>query len=122
MKIRKDDQVMVITGKDKGKTGRVAQVIPKRNAVIVDGLNIVKRHTKPSNKIPQGGILEITKPIDVSKVMVLDPTSGKPSRVGYRVTKEGVKERVFKESRYAKPKKIEKAAKADSKDKKEKKA
>lgn len=124
MKIRRDDQVMVITGKDRGKTGKVTQVIPKMNAVIVDGLNVVKRHTKPSNKIPQGGILEVNKPIDVSKVMVLDPTSGKPARIGYRLTKEGVKERVFKDSRYAKPKKAEKdkASKADSKDKKEKKA
>lgn len=122
MKIRREDQVMVITGKDKGKTGKVTQVIPKRNAVIVDGLNVVKRHTKPSDKFPQGGILEINKPIDASKVMVLDPTSGKPARVGYRLTKEGVKERVFKESRYAKPKKAEKATKAESKDKKEKKA
>ena len=121
MKIRREDQVMVITGKDKGKTGKVTQVIPKRNAVIVDGLNVVKRHTKPSDKFPQGGILEINKPIDASKVMVLDPTSGKPARVGYKLTKDGVKERVFKESRYAKPKKAEKASK-DAKDKKEKKA
>lgn len=121
MKIRRDDQVMVITGKDRGKTGKVTQVIPKMNAVIVDGLNVVKRHTKPSNKIPQGGILEISKPINASKVMVIDPTSGKPSRVGYRLTKEGLKERVFKESRYQKPKKAEKPAK-EAKDKKEKKA
>lgn len=122
MKIRRDDQVMVITGKDKGKTGKVSLVIPKQNAVIVDGLNVVKRHTKPSNKIPQGGILEINKPIDASKLMVLDPTSGKPARVGYRLTKDGVKERVFKESRYSKPKKVEKTSKTDSKEKKEKKA
>lgn len=126
MKIKRQDQVLVITGKDKGRTGTVTRVLPKLNAVIVDGINVVKRHTKPSNKIPQGGILEINKPIASSKVMVIDPSTGKPSRVGYKITKDGTKDRVFRPSRYSKPKKAEKpAAKAGEKSadsKKEKKA
>jgi large subunit ribosomal protein L24 len=96
---------MVITGRDKGKTGKVTKVLPGIGAVVVEGLNVVKRHTKPSNKNPQGGILEISKPIPAAKVMVIDPHTGKPSRVGYKVTKEGNKERVFKPSRYDKVKK-----------------
>jgi large subunit ribosomal protein L24 len=110
MKIRRDDQVMVITGKYKGKVGKVSQVVPKLNAVVVDGVNIVKKHTKPSSKLPQGGILEITKPISTAKVMVIDPVSGKPARIGYRLTKDGAKERVFRASRYEKPKKSDKPA------------
>jgi len=105
MKIRKDDQVMVLAGKDKGKTGKVLAVVPAEQAVLVEGINVVKRHTKPSSKNPQGGILEVTKPISAAKVMVVDPTTGLPSRVGYTKTKDGKKERVFKASRYAKVKK-----------------
>lgn len=105
MKIRKQDQVMVLSGKDKGKTGKVTAVFPADRTVLVEGINVVKRHTKPSSKNPQGGILEVTKPIAASKVMVIDPTSGVPSRVGYTKTKDGQKERAFKPSRYAKVKK-----------------
>lgn len=105
MKLRKDDQVMVITGKDKGRTGKINQVLPKQNAVVVDGINIAKRHTKPSSKLPQGGIIEITRPISVSKVMVIDPSTDTPSRVSFKLNKDGSKERVFKPSRYAKVKK-----------------
>ena len=105
MKLRVNDQVMVIAGKYRGKTGKVSRVLPKENAVIVDGINIVKRHTKPSDKHPQGGILEINKPINASKVMVIDPHTGAPSRVNYRINKDGSKERAFKASRYEKVKK-----------------
>jgi len=105
MKIRKGDTVMVITGRDKGKTGEVTAVIPKDAKVVVNGVNVSKRHTKPSQKFPQGGILDLTKPIDTAKVMVIDPTTGKPSRVSYRINKDGSKERVFKASRYEKVKK-----------------
>jgi large subunit ribosomal protein L24 len=98
MKLRKKDKVIVIAGRDKGKTGEVLAVMPKEAKVVVEGVNIAKRHTKPSNKNPRGGILEITRPIDVSKLMAVDPDSGKPARVGYKVNEKGVKERIFKVS------------------------
>lgn len=98
MKLRKDDKVIVIAGRDKGKTGTVLGVLPKENKVVVENINVAKRHTKPSKKIPRGGILDITRPIDVSKVMVLDPASGKPARIGYEVKADGAKERIFKVS------------------------
>jgi large subunit ribosomal protein L24 len=104
MKIKKGDEVLVISGKDRGKTGKVDAVIRSEMKVVVDGINIAKRHTKPSNKQPRGGILEIPKPIDSSNVMVIDPATGLPGRISYRSIKEG-KERVFKTSRYSKPKK-----------------
>lgn len=100
MKIIKKDKVMVIAGRDKGKSGEVLAVLPKTNQVVVEGINVAKRHTKPSQTQPKGGILEITKPIDASKVMVLDPTSGKPARVAYKQAKGGKKERVFKVSKF----------------------
>lgn len=119
MKLRRDDMVVVITGRDKGKTGKVVAVVPKENKVVVEGVNIVKKHTKPSQKQPKGGILDITKAIDVSKLMVIDPKSGKPARIGFNVTAKG-KERIFKVGKMAapaKPKKVE--AKKDAKDDKE---
>jgi large subunit ribosomal protein L24 len=114
MKLRRDDQVMVIAGRDRGKTGKISRVLPSLGSVVVDGLNVVKRHTKPSSKHPQGGILEISKPITAAKLMVIDPATGTPARIGYRTAKDGTKERVFKPSRYPKPKAV-KATKADDK-------
>jgi large subunit ribosomal protein L24 len=123
MKLRREDKVIVITGKDRGKTGTIQAVLPRENKVVVEGVNVIKRHTKPSQKQPRGGILEIVKPIDVSKVMALDPSSGKPARIGYEIKPDGSKERIFKvSSNYeARAKKAEKApkakaAKADKKD------
>ena len=98
MKLKRDDKVIVILGKDKGKTGTVLAVLPAQNKVLVENINVVKRHTKPSSKIPRGGILDVTKPIDASKVMVIDPTSGKPARIGYEIKADGTKERIFKVS------------------------
>jgi large subunit ribosomal protein L24 len=117
MKIKREDKVMIILGKDKGKTGTVMAVLPAQNKIVVENLNVVKRHTKPSQKQPRGGILEIAKPIDVSKVMVLDPHSGKPARIGYEFKADGSKERIFKVSpNYDKQaKKDEKAPKAAKK-------
>jgi large subunit ribosomal protein L24 len=117
MKLQKGDNVVVITGRDKGKTGKVLSVIPKESKVVVEGINIAKRHTKPSNKVPRGGILEITKPIDASKIMVLDPASGKPARIGYIITKSGDKERIYRVSKNAvKPKTQKSEAKPATKD------
>ena len=112
MKLRKDDKVVVITGRNKGKTGTVLAVLPKENKVVVENVNVVKRHTKPSQKQPRGGILEITKPIDASKVMVIDPTTGKPARIGYEIKPDGSKERVFKPSRRTEKTATKKNAKA----------
>ena len=98
MKLKRDDKVMVIVGKDRGKIGKITAVLPQTGQVVVENLNVVKRHTKPSQKLPRGGILDVTKPIDASKVMVLDPASGKPARIGYQIKADGTKERIFKVS------------------------
>lgn len=111
MKLLKGDKVIVITGRDKAKTGVVLAVLPKTNQVLVENINVVKRHTKPSTKSPRGGILEVTKPIDVSKVMAVDPATGRPARIGYTVKADGSKERVFKVS----PNHDKKAPKATAK-------
>lgn len=117
MKLKREDKVIVILGKDKGKTGLVKAVLPAENKVVVENINVFKRHTKPSSKVPRGGILEITKPIDVSKLMVIDPASGKPARIAYVIKDDGTKERIFKvSSNYDKAaKKSEAAPKAEKK-------
>lgn len=98
IRLRKGDTVVVRTGKYKGKTGKVTAVHPKENKVTVEGINIVKRHRKPTQANPQGGIFEITKPIDVSKVGFYDSAAKKASRIAYKVNKDGVKTRVMKTS------------------------
>ena len=85
MKIRKNDNVMVISGNDKGKTGKVLKVFPKISRVIVEGINLRKRHTKPSQKNPQGGIIEKEAPINASNVMLLDPKTNEPTRLGSQI-------------------------------------
>ncbi|HKJ81802.1 MAG TPA: 50S ribosomal protein L24 [Ignavibacteriaceae bacterium] len=85
MKIRKNDNVMVIAGNDTGKTGKVLKVFPKENRLIIEGINLRKRHTKPSQNNPQGGILEKEAPINISNVMLLDPKSNEPTRVGAQI-------------------------------------
>jgi large subunit ribosomal protein L24 len=84
MHVKKGDKVMVITGKDKGKTGVVLAAFPKKDRVIVEGVNIVKKHSKPSQVNPQGGIINKEASIHVSNVMLLDPKSNEPTRVGYK--------------------------------------
>ena len=85
MKIRKNDNVMVISGNFRGKTGKVLVVFPKKNRVIVEGVNIRKRHSKASQKNPQGGIIEKEAPINASNVMVIDPKTGEPTRIGKKI-------------------------------------
>lgn len=97
IRLQKDDMVMVRAGKYKGQTGKVLQTHPRDNKVTVEGINIVKKHQKPNKQYPQGGIIELTKPIDVSKVGLLDAAKKKPSRIGYKVTKDS-KKRVLKSS------------------------
>ena len=101
MHIRKDDSVMIMSGKDKGKTGRVIRTEPQRRRVFVENLNLVKRHTKPrsvkdTQKAQSSGIIEKEGPIDVSNVMLLDPTDNKPTRVGVRVDDNGRRQRYAK--------------------------
>ncbi|HET7302077.1 MAG TPA: 50S ribosomal protein L24 [Candidatus Saccharimonadales bacterium] len=98
IRIKKGDTVIVRTGKYKGQTGKVIATHPRDNAVTVEGINIVKKAIKPNRANPQGGIIEVTKPIDVSKVAIVDPSTKKASRIGYSFDKEGNKVRVFKSS------------------------
>ncbi len=98
IRLQKGDQVIVRVGKDKGKTGKVVATHPRENKVTVEGINIAKRHTKPNKQYPQGGIIEITKPIYVSKVAIVEPTSKKASRIGSQLTKDGKRIRVYKKT------------------------
>ena len=97
LKIKKGDKVVVITGKDKGKTGEVLRVMPKDARLIVQGVNMVKRHTKPAMGNP-GGIVEKEATIHISNVAHIDPKSNKPTRVGYKALQDGRKVRVAKRS------------------------
>ena len=97
MKIHKGDKVKVITGKDKGKEGKVLAVFQSKNKVLVEGVNKVKKHVKPGTVSKEGGIVVIEKPIDVSNVMYIDSNSGNPVRVGYKIV-EGQKYRINKKS------------------------
>ncbi len=85
MKIKKGDRVQVLTGKDRGTEGLVIGVDPSKNKVLVEGVNVAKRHTKPTQANQQGGIIEKIMPINASNVAVLCPKTGKPGRVGYRI-------------------------------------
>jgi len=98
VRIKTGDMVMVRAGKYKGRTGKVLSVHPKENKLRVEGVNVVKRHMKPTQARPQGGVLELTKPIWVSKVGLLDNSAKKPSRVGYKTDAKGNKIRVLKTS------------------------
>ncbi|MFC4323828.1 50S ribosomal protein L24 [Litchfieldia salsa] len=97
MHVKKGDKVQVISGKDKGKQGVILEAFPKKDRVLVEGVNIVKKHSKPSQDNPQGGIITKEAAIHVSNVMPLDPKSGEPTRVGYGVV-DGKKVRVAKKS------------------------
>jgi large subunit ribosomal protein L24 len=96
-KIKKGDRVVVLSGKDKGKHGEVVRSLPKEMKVVVSGVNVVTRHTKPSQANPQGGLVRSEAPIHVSKVAIEDPKTGKPTRVGFRI-EDGQKVRVAKRS------------------------
>ena len=98
MKILKGDKVVVIAGKDKGKTGIVQATYPKLGKVVVEGVNVHKKHKKPTQQTPEGSVLEIYVPIDVSNVAIVDPKTKKASRVGYSVDKNGNKVRISKAS------------------------
>jgi len=92
-KIKKGDNVVVLSGKDKGRTGTVSQVLPKDGKVVVDGINVMARHRKPSQTNPQGGIDRVPAPMAISKVAVADPKDGRPTRVRFE-ERDGKKVRV----------------------------
>ena len=90
--------VKILSGKYSGKTGKVLKVYPDKNRLIVEGVNIIKKHTKPSQKNPQGGIVEKESSIHISNVMVIDPKTNEPTRVGYKFLEDGSKVRISKKS------------------------
>jgi large subunit ribosomal protein L24 len=92
-RIRKDDTVIVIAGKDKGRSGKVLKVLPKEDRVVVEGVNMVKRHTKPDIAHPQGGVISREASLHLSNVALRDPKTGKPTRVGYKFVGEGATRR-----------------------------
>ena len=97
LRIKKGDTVAVLTGRDKGKTGEVLRVMPEKRRLIVAGVNVVKRHTRPS-QAEAGGIIEKEASIHVSNVAIADPKENKPTRVGYRIMEDGRKMRFAKRS------------------------
>jgi len=96
--VRKGDTVMVVAGKERGKKGKVLRVIPEKGRVVVERLNMIKKHQKPTQKIRQGGIIEREGSIHLSNVMLIDPHSDKPTRVGMKALSDGKKVRVARRS------------------------
>lgn len=99
MKLRKDDMVVVIKGKDKGKKGKVLRLFPEKNTVIVEGVNKITRHMRPNRENPKGGILQLEAPIRVPNLMLICPKTNKPSRIGYMILSDGTKQRIAKKSK-----------------------
>lgn len=98
IRLKKGDTVIVRSGKFKGQTGKITATHPSVNKVTVEGINIVKKAVKPNREYPQGALVSITKPIWVSKVAIVDPSTKKASRIGYQVAKDGSKIRIAKKS------------------------
>ncbi len=96
MRIRRNDQVRVVAGKDKGKTGKVLRVFPKENRVIVEGINFIKRHTRKTQQAQQGGIVRKEAAINISNLKVICPRCNKPTRIGITVLSDGKKSRYCK--------------------------
>jgi large subunit ribosomal protein L24 len=96
--VRKGDTVVVIAGKERGKRGKVLRVLPERGRVVVEKVNMIKKHQRPTQKLRQGGIIEREGPIHLSNVMLVDPRGDRPTRVGVRVLADGRKARVARRS------------------------
>jgi len=96
VRVRKGDTVQVLSGKNRGEQGKVVSVDPRANRVVVEGINIAMRHTKPRQQGVPGGIIEKAMPLDASNVAVVNPKDGRPTRVGYRVADDGTKTRICK--------------------------
>ncbi|MDD2509603.1 MAG: 50S ribosomal protein L24 [Syntrophomonas sp.] len=97
MRIKKGDTVLVTTGKDAGKKGKVLRVIPDKNRVVIEGVNRVKKHQKPSRAIPQGGILKIESPLNATNVMLVCSRCNKPTRIAHKLMENGEKARICKQ-------------------------
>lgn len=98
LRIKRDDKVLVISGKEKGKTGKVVKVFPKEQRAIVESVNVVKKAVRKSDTYPQGGYIEMEKPIHLSKLMIVDGKTNKPSRIAAKFLKDGSKVRINKET------------------------
>ena len=96
MRLKRGDTVLVIAGKDKGRKGKIEKAYPKQNKVLVQGLNVYKKHLKAQSKEKPGGIIEFSRPLPVSKVMLICPKCKKPTKVGYLFDRKGKKHRVCK--------------------------
>ncbi|MAG03616.1 MAG: 50S ribosomal protein L24 [Acidimicrobiaceae bacterium] len=94
MKIKKGDTVRILAGKDRGREGEVTRALPSEEKVIVEGVNMAKRHQKPTSATMQGGIIDKAMPLHVSNVAIISPSDGEPTRVGYRFDADGVKVRI----------------------------
>lgn len=101
LRIKKGDRVYILTGKDRGKEGKIIKVFPKKEKIIVEGINRVKRHTRPSQRNPQGGIIEKEAPIHISNAMLVCPNCTNPTRFSVGFTKEGKKIRICKRCKEA---------------------
>ncbi len=99
LRIRRDDIVMVMAGKDKGKTGKIVRVLPKTNKAVIENINVVKKSVKKSDTYPQGGYVELEKPVALANLMLVDKKSQKPTRFTVKVLKDGAKERIARTSK-----------------------
>jgi large subunit ribosomal protein L24 len=95
-KIVKSDNVVVLSGNDQGKTGKILKVFPDKNRAVVEGVNLIKRHTRPTRDLPQGGIIEKEAPVDISNLKVICPKCNRPTRVGIRILEDKSKVRYCK--------------------------
>ena len=93
-RVRKDDEVVVIAGKEKGRRGKVLRVLPEEQRVVIQGINVVTKHVKPTRQAPQGGIQKREAPIHLSNVMLADPQTGEPTRVRFKILESGRKVRI----------------------------
>ncbi len=101
VRIRKGDTVVVIAGRERGKSGKVLSVLPEKGRIVVEKINMIKRHTKPSAKVRQGGILEREASLHISNVMLLCPVTQKPTRLGVKVSEGGRRQRFSKQAKQA---------------------
>lgn len=96
MKLKKGDTVLITSGKDKGKTGKIEKVLPKTNHILVTSVNIIKKHVRPTKKNPHGGVIQINMPFSVANAMLICPRCNKPTRVGFKMLDAGKKLRICK--------------------------